>query len=90
MATYDRVGDLPLVIDAYRLGASRCRRRTTWATTVIHLEGAGHEGVGEDVTYSNEDYAALQAEGPRSRWREPTRSTASRSFSSAALPRSPA
>ena len=36
----------------------------TRRTTVIHLEGGGHEGVGEDVTYSGEDQAALQAEGP--------------------------
>jgi hypothetical protein len=66
MATYDRVGDLPLVIDAYRLEGLEVQASHdfTRATTVIHLEGAGHEGAGEDVTYSNEDHAALQAEGP--------------------------
>jgi hypothetical protein len=31
---------------------------------VIHLHGAGHEGVGEDVTYDALDHVALQDAGP--------------------------
>ncbi len=33
-------------------------------TTVIHMQGGGQEGVGEDVTYSEADQLALQEEGP--------------------------
>ena len=33
-------------------------------TTVVHLHGGGEEGVGEDVTYANEDQDAFQAAGP--------------------------
>jgi hypothetical protein len=32
-------------------------------TTVIRLRGGGHEGIGEDVTYSPQDQEALQEEG---------------------------
>lgn len=66
MPLQDRLADLPLTIDRYELEglerdvSSAASRRTT----VIHLHGGGHEGVGEDVTYSSEDQAALQAAGP--------------------------
>ncbi len=67
MATYDRVRDLPLEIESYGLEGLEVQASPefTRLTTVIHLEGGGHEGVGEDVTYSNEDHVALQAEGPK-------------------------
>ena len=66
MATYDRVRDLPLEIESYRLEPLEVRASHdfTRLTTVIHLEGGGHDGVGEDVTYSSEDQLALQEEGP--------------------------
>jgi hypothetical protein len=66
MAAYDRVRDLPLEVESYRLEPLEVRASHdfTRLTTVIHLEGAGHDGVGEDVTYSSEDQLALQAEGP--------------------------
>ena len=66
MATYDRVRDLP-ARDRVATGSSRSRQVShefTRLTTVIHLEGGGHEGVGEDVTYSSDDQRALQAQGP--------------------------
>jgi hypothetical protein len=66
MATYDAVRDLPLEIDSYELEGREAQASPefTRKTTVIHLQGGGHEGVGEDVTYSSEDHEALQAEGP--------------------------
>jgi hypothetical protein len=66
MATYDSVRDLPLEIESYRLEPLEVQASHdfTRLTTVVHLEGGGHEGVGEDVTYSGEDQVALQAEGP--------------------------
>src|SRR5215216_1286648 len=36
----------------------------TRLTTVIRLQGAGHDGVGEDVTYDGLDQTALQDGGP--------------------------
>ena len=66
MGTYALLADLPLVVDSYALEglvrdvSSGFRRQTT----VIHLQGAGHEGVGEDVVYDAEDHDALQAAGP--------------------------
>ncbi|HSK14868.1 MAG TPA: hypothetical protein VK915_01730 [Gaiellaceae bacterium] len=66
MATYDRVRDLPLEIEEYGLEGleAQASEDFTRLTTVIRLRGGGHEGVGEDVTYSSEDQLALQAEGP--------------------------
>jgi L-alanine-DL-glutamate epimerase-like enolase superfamily enzyme len=66
MSTYDRVRDLPLEVESYRLEGLEIQASHDFSrrTTVIHLEGGGHEGVGEDVTYSGEDHAALQEAGP--------------------------
>jgi hypothetical protein len=66
MALYDRVRDLPLEIGGYRLEGLEVQASHdfTRLTTVIHLEGGGHEGVGEDVTYAGEDQRALQEDGP--------------------------
>jgi hypothetical protein len=66
VATYDAVKDLPLEIESYELEPREVRASNDFVrkTTVVHLRGGGHEGVGEDVTYSSEDHDALQAEGP--------------------------
>ena len=32
-------------------------------TTLVHLQGGGFEGIGEDVVYDGLDHVALQAEG---------------------------
>lgn len=66
MGTYALLADLPLTVESYALEglvrdvSSGFRRQTT----VIHLHGAGHEGVGEDVVYDAEDHDALQQAGP--------------------------
>ena len=66
MALYDRVRDLPLVVEGYDLDGHRydVRADFTRKTTVIRLSGAGEEGVGEDVTYDGELQDAQQARGP--------------------------
>ena len=52
MQLYDRVRDLPLTIERVELEPLALPlRHMTRRTTVIHLAGAGHEGVGEDVSY---------------------------------------
>ncbi len=64
--TWERLADLPLEIDAYQLEplqalvSSEFKRKST----VIHIMGAGQEGMGEDVTYDAVDHEILQAAGP--------------------------
>lgn len=65
MSTFDALADLPLEIEGYELqplelhlpGFERL-------STVIHLWGAGEDGLGEDVTYDPVDHIALQDAGP--------------------------
>lgn len=64
--SYDLIKDLPLTIDDYALeplerpgGPTYVRR-----TTVFHLRGSGEEGLGEDVTYGEEEQLAQQQAGP--------------------------
>jgi L-alanine-DL-glutamate epimerase-like enolase superfamily enzyme len=63
---FERLAALPVRIDDYRLeGLERpVSSDFTRRSTVIRLRGAGHEGVGEDVTYDAEDHEALQEAGP--------------------------
>ncbi len=66
MGIYDLFADLPLTVESYALEglerdvSSGFHRKST----VIHLQGAGEEGVGEDVVYDAEDHDVLQAAGP--------------------------
>jgi len=65
MSTYERVAGLPLLVEGYEL--ERLERAVssgfTRVSTVIRLRGAGHEGVGEDVTYDGADHDRFQAGG---------------------------
>ncbi|HZV75576.1 MAG TPA: hypothetical protein VFF79_17840 [Conexibacter sp.] len=67
MGTYDLLAGLPLVVESYVLEplaldvSSGFHRQTT----VIHLQGGGEDGVGEDVVYDGADHDHLQAAGPR-------------------------
>ena len=65
MNLYDRVRELPLVIERYRLEGFEyvISPEFTRKTTVIRLEGAGEEGSGEDVTYDAPEHDAQQARG---------------------------
>ncbi|HEX2505560.1 MAG TPA: hypothetical protein VHK22_05070 [Gaiellaceae bacterium] len=66
MALYDHVADLPLELESYELEGRVVDVSSGFArrTTVVHLLGGGHEGVGEDVTYDGDDQLALQ-QAPR-------------------------
>jgi hypothetical protein len=66
MARYDRVANLSVEIESYELEGleHKISDQFTRRTTVIRLRGGGHEGVGEDVTYSPDDQTAFQEEGP--------------------------
>ena len=66
MTTYARVADLPLTIDGYSL---EVLSRTVSSgfervSTVIHLRGAGEEGLGEDVTYDAAEHHVQSERGP--------------------------
>ncbi len=65
MPLYDTVSGLPLEVESYTLEglAQDISPELTRRTTVIRLQGGGHEGVGEDVTYDPADQGRLQDAG---------------------------
>ncbi|HXM86010.1 MAG TPA: hypothetical protein VN889_00075 [Solirubrobacteraceae bacterium] len=66
MSTWELLAELPVEIDDYSLEPLQAdvSSEFTRKSTVIHLRGAGEQGVGEDVTYDAVDHEALQAAGP--------------------------
>lgn len=66
VATFDLLADLPLEVESYRYEGLRqdVSSGFTRVTTVVHMEGAGQEGAGEDVVYDEADHLALQEAGP--------------------------
>jgi len=66
VSTYAKLADLPVHIDSYDLSGLEVDVSSdfTRLTTVIRMQGGGHEGVGEDVTYDALDHVALQDAGP--------------------------
>ena len=66
MTTFDLLGDLPLQVDGYTLEGLKQNVSSGFErlSTVVHLKGAGDEGVGEDVVYDSEDHVAMQEAGP--------------------------
>ncbi len=66
MSLYDAVRDLALEIESYELELLSLQARPDFLrkTTLVHLQGAGEEGVGEDVTYHAEEHDRLQERGP--------------------------
>lgn len=64
MPTFDAFADLPLEIEGYELqGLELQIPGFERLSTVIHLWGAGEDGLGEDVTYDAVDHIALQDAG---------------------------
>jgi hypothetical protein len=64
--TWERIADLPLEVEAYELEPLRALVSSEFErrSTVIRMVGAGHEGLGEDVTYDAVDHDILQGVGP--------------------------
>jgi hypothetical protein len=63
--TFDALADLPLEIEGYELQPLELQLPSfERLSTVIHLWGAGEDGLGEDVTYDAVDHIALQDAGP--------------------------
>ena len=65
VSLYDAVRDLPLEIEEYALEGLELQARADFLrkTTVIHLQGGGEEGIGEDVTYHGEEHSARRRAG---------------------------
>jgi hypothetical protein len=66
VSSWERLSQLPVhveecVLEGLALDVSSAFQRKS---TVIHLRGAGEEGLGEDVTYDAVDHEILQAAGP--------------------------
>ena len=57
MSTFGKLADLPLQVDGYSLESLGLQVSSGFErlTTVVHLQGDGLEGVGEDVVYQAED-----------------------------------
>jgi len=66
MSTFDRLAHLPLRVDGYALEGLSAQVSSGFErlSTVVHLQGQGQEGVGEDVVYEAADHIALQQAGP--------------------------
>jgi L-alanine-DL-glutamate epimerase-like enolase superfamily enzyme len=66
VSTWELLAGLSLEIDHYSLEPLQADVSSDFVrkSTVIHLHGGGHEGVGEDVTYDAVDQEILQAAGP--------------------------
>jgi L-alanine-DL-glutamate epimerase-like enolase superfamily enzyme len=66
MKTFESLADLPLQVEGYSLEGLKASVSSGFErlSTVVHLHGAGLEGVGEDVVYDGEDQIALQEAGP--------------------------
>jgi hypothetical protein len=64
--SYARFAELPLEVESYELERLEqpVTRGFTRVTTVVHLRGGGHEGLGEDVTWYAEHHDREQAAGP--------------------------
>ena len=65
MSSWELLCGLTLEVERYRLERLEQPVASGFvrSTTVIALEGGGHEGLGEDVTYESEDHDALHAAG---------------------------
>ena len=66
MNTFEALAGLALEVEGYTLEGLRAQVSSGFErlSTVVHLCGAGAEGVGEDVVYDAEDQVALQEAGP--------------------------
>jgi L-alanine-DL-glutamate epimerase-like enolase superfamily enzyme len=66
VSTWELLAELPVQVEDYTLEPLSAKVSSEFerASTVIRLQGAGEEGLGEDVTYDAVDHAILQAAGP--------------------------
>jgi L-alanine-DL-glutamate epimerase-like enolase superfamily enzyme len=65
MSTFERLSGLRVTVERYELEGLRAEVSSGFdrQTTVVHLYGGGHEGVGEDVVYDAGDQERMQQAG---------------------------
>jgi hypothetical protein len=66
VSTFDLLADLPLEVDGYTLEGRQAEVSSGFErlSTIVHLQGGGVEGLGEDVVYDALDHIAFQDAGP--------------------------
>ena len=66
MSLYVNIKGLPLVVESYELEVLSLEVRSdfTRLSTVVHLYGAGEQGLGEDVTYDGAEHERQLERGP--------------------------
>jgi len=66
MSTWEALAALEVEVEDYTLEPLQANVSSDFErkSTVIRLRGAGHDGLGEDVTYDGVDHDILQAAGP--------------------------
>jgi L-alanine-DL-glutamate epimerase-like enolase superfamily enzyme len=66
VSSWDALADLDVEIEGYSLEGLQANVSSDFErkSTILHLHGAGQEGIGEDVTYDAVDHEILQAAGP--------------------------
>jgi len=67
MSDWPKLRDLPIDVESFEFEANDVEYSAefTRGSTLIHLKGGGHEGVGEDVAYEVLDHVANRDLGPR-------------------------
>lgn len=65
MSTFDRLADLPVVVDGYALEGRAADTGAGWTrrTTILRLAGGGREGLGEEINYSEADQLTFLSAG---------------------------
>src|SRR5690606_24006690 len=64
MSDYERLAQLPLKVESYSLSDhDRHYGDFTRPSTVVHLRGSGHEGIGEDVVYDPAEHVTHRDAG---------------------------
>ena len=66
MSDWQKLRELPIEVSSYELEANDREYASdfTRGSTIVHIQGAGHEGLGEDVAYEVLDHIAHR-DGPR-------------------------
>jgi L-alanine-DL-glutamate epimerase-like enolase superfamily enzyme len=64
VSTYRQLAELPLEVEGHELEGRELKLSEEFVrlTTLVKLSGAGHTGIGEDVTYDGLDHVAFRAE----------------------------
>ena len=64
---FEKLRDLPIDVESYEFEANdfEYSAEFTRGSTIVHLKGGGHEGMGEDVAYEVLDHIANRDLGPR-------------------------